>query len=196
MKRKVIALTGKIGSGKSAVATILRNLGYKIIDCDDLAKEVAANPRVIARVEQLLGGKSVVNGQLDRKYIRETVFSDKNLLIQYQDIFFESVRALLLVEIALLDSNDITEKASRAVFVEIPVLDAFEFYWDEVWRVESSEQNSISRVVARDKVSEESVLAMLKHQKTYDCTIVIENSGSLDELTQAVKVALVKRHLM
>ena len=189
MKRKVIALTGKIGSGKSAVSSILRNLGFKTIDCDDLAKQVADKPDVVARVEQLLGSKSVLNGKLNRKYIRETVFSDEKLLKKYQVIFFDGVKSLLVDKLVALNEG-------KAVFVEIPVLDAFPFEWDEVWRVESSRQNSVSRVTARDTVSADSVYATLSRQKSYDCSCIIVNNGSLEELTESVRHALSKNGLI
>ena len=110
MKRKVVAITGKIGSGKSAVACILRDIGYKTIDCDDLAKQVADNPEVVEQVKQLLGSKCVSSGKLNRKAIREIVFKDENLLRKYERIFFDEVKALLTDILATLQNE-------RVVFV-------------------------------------------------------------------------------
>lgn len=188
MKRKIIALTGKIGSGKSAVAHILRDFGYETVDCDMLARQVASRADVVARVERLLGSEYVVSGELNRKAIRETVFNDGNLLNKYQQIFFDGVKELLIEALANLED-------CKAVFVEIPVLDAFSFNWDEIWRVESSEKDCISRVVERDSVSVDNVFATLSRQKVYDCTCVIENNGDLVKLNQIVKNALVKSRL-
>lgn len=186
MKRKVIALTGKIGSGKSAVSAILRDLGCKTIDCDELAKQVAMSPKVVAQVEQLLGSEFVANGQLNRKAIREIVFGNKQLLNKYQAIFFDGVKELLASVIDNLQND------CKTVFVEIPVLDAFDYDWDEVWRVESSEQNCVARVTARDGVSADNVLTTLNSQKAYACTRVIENNGSLEQLRQNVHSILCK----
>lgn len=188
MKRKVIAITGKIGSGKSEVSRFLRDMGCKTVDCDVLAKQIADNPNVVAQVEQLLGCQCVVNGKLDRKAIRKIVFSDVNLLKQYQQIFFNGVKALLVETLAKL--GDV-----KVVFVEIPVLDAFEFGWDEVWRVESSVQTCVARVTARDKVSEDSVHATLDSQKTYACDCVIVNNGNLEQLRQSVHMILSEKRL-
>ena len=190
MKRKIIALTGKIGSGKSVVASIVRDMGFDTVDCDDLAKQVASNPTVVNRVQQLLGGDSVVQGQLNRKYIREVVFGNKELLEQYQQIFFGGVKALLTANIQSLCSNDTPAEQLKPIFDEIPVLDAFDFHFDEIWRVESSDQACISRVTARDNVSRESVRNTLNSQKCYDCTRVIVNNGNLEQLTQSVHTIL------
>ena len=184
MKPKVIALTGKIGSGKSTVARILRDMGYSTVDCDGLAKQVAEDPAVVKRVEQLLGSGYVVNGQLNRKLIREMVFGDEKLLKDYEQIFFDGIKSLLIEKLASLHE-------CKAVFVEIPVLDAFTFNFDEVWRVESNEQTCVSRVMARDNVSANSVRAMLSNQKAYDCACIIENNGNEEDLRQSVKQALV-----
>ena len=190
MKRKVIAVTGKIGSGKSTVMSILRDLGCEIIICDELARQVADNSLVIKRVEELLGGDSVTDGQLNRKYIREIVFKDGNLLHNYEQIFFDGVKELLTARVEYLQKNIGVAKGCKAIFVEIPVMDAFDFPWDGVWRVDTSEQATLSRVTARDGVSADSVLETLSRQKTYECDRVIPNNGNLDELTKIVKKEL------
>lgn len=183
MKRKVIALTGSIGSGKSEVARILRSFGYQTVNCDDLAKIIADTPEVVCQVEQLLGSKYISNGRLNRRAIRDKVFADEALLAQYQAIFFDGVRQLLTDTLA--DLND------EVVFVEIPVLNAFEFGWDEVWLVQCDPNTQIARVTARDGVSAKNVSDTLARQHKYtNCTRVIANNGSFDELTVAVRHAL------
>lgn len=196
MKRKVIAITGKIGSGKSAVARILRDMGYKTIDCDELAKQVASKPEVVERVAQLLGSHCVVNGALNRKAIREIVFKDEALLKKYEQIFFDGVKELLVANVDHLQENIATENDRQAVFVEIPVLDAFSFTWDAIWRVESSEKDCISRVIARDSVSADNVRSTLSRQKTYDCSHIIKNDGNIEELMQSVRNALANSGLI
>ena len=182
MKRKVIALTGGIGSGKSEVARILRTWGYETVDCDLLARQVGELPEVVSQVEKLLGGDCVTDGQLNRKVIREIVFKDKALLREYEQIFFEKVKQLL---------TDSIKSTDGVVFVEIAVLDAFDFDFAEIWRVESDEAQRIERVVSRDGVSAENVKNTVSIQKTYNnATRVIVNNGRVEELTNAVKKAL------
>ena len=41
MKRKVIAVTGGIGSGKSTVCRLLEKKGFRVVDCDALSRRVA-----------------------------------------------------------------------------------------------------------------------------------------------------------
>ena len=183
MKRRVVALTGTIGSGKSEVARILRTWGYKTIDCDKLARQFADSHDIVSQVEKLLGSDCVSNGKLNRPAIRERVFKDDKLLKKYEQIFFNGVKQLL--------TQAVQEADGEVVFVEIPVLDAFPFDFDEVWRIDADKATQVNRVTARDNVSAENVFEILGRQKRYgNVTRVIVNNGSLDELSAAVKKTL------
>lgn len=181
MKRKVVALTGKIGSGKSTVAKILAEKHFPVVDCDRLSRQVAQDKNVLLQVENLLGAKSVVDGKLNRKFVRETVFADENLHERYSAIFWNRIKQLLDEKIS---------QTEGLVFVEIPVIAAFEYHWDEIWCVESSVDDIVRRVTARDGVNEENVLSVLKMQNTCPATKTISNNGTLDELQIAVERAL------
>ena len=182
MKRKVIAITGGIGSGKSTVARILREMGYKTVDCDVLAKEIADEAAVVSAVEQLLGSESVTNGAINRPKVREMVFADDNLLQQYNAIFHGRVRERL---------SALVEQTSEPLFVEIAVIDAFEFDFDEVWLVECQQKTRIERVTARDGVSSDNATSIMSRQRYGGkYTRVLVNNGSLDELKQQIIQAI------
>lgn len=182
MKRKVIALTGGIGSGKSAVAQILRHMGYQTVDCDVIAREIANEPSVVAAVEGLLGSESVIDGAINRPKVREMVFADADLLKKYDAIFHGRVRQRLM---ELVNQTDAT------VFVEIPVIDAFDFDFDEIWLVVCSQDAQIARVTARDGVTADNVRnIMAKQHFDGNYTRILVNNGSLDELGEQVIAAL------
>ncbi len=179
MKPKIIALTGGIGSGKSAVAGILRQKGYRTVDCDELSRRAARLPEVLHGVERLLGSEAVANGMLNRPYVRARVFNNEQLLHRYNDIFFGQIEALLKAEVDI---------DAPVVFVEIPVPDAFPFAWDELWLVQSSDELRIRRAAERDGVSAENVRAIMSKQHYeghFDRVIV--NDGSLEELGKSVE---------
>lgn len=181
MKPKVIALTGPIGSGKSQVARILRELGHKTVDCDIIARQIADDPEVVGQVAELLGEQYVSDGKLNRKLIRERVFADGELLSKYQSLFFGKVRDRL---------HGIVAQTESALFVEIPVFDAFDFCWDGVWLVQCDRDKSVERVTRRDGVAADNVSAILDKQRQPAPTYVILNNGTLSELEQAVTAAL------
>jgi len=73
----VIGLAGAIGAGKSTVASILAAAGCLVSDADRLARDILADPAVVAELVSWWG-KGVTNaeGRPDRKAIAEIVFAD------------------------------------------------------------------------------------------------------------------------
>src|SRR5262249_36461994 len=71
-------LTGGIGTGKSAVATMFRLLGAVIIDADVLAREVVepGEPALGEIVDEFGRGVITADGRLDRKALAAIVFAD------------------------------------------------------------------------------------------------------------------------
>lgn len=188
MKRKIIAVTGGIGSGKSAVICILRNMGYDTLDCDDLAREVSARADVVERVGNLLGSEFVTNGRLNRSAIRSKVFADSEILQRYNGIFFGETRKLLSERI---DGLNRRAADNSPIFVEISVFDAFTFDWDAVWLVECGLSERKRRVMERDGVSAQNVDDVISRQKICsEYTLTIVNDGSLELLETSVENAL------
>src|SRR5437588_10728827 len=74
----VIALTGGVGSGKSTVAAMLRELGATVIDADEAARAVVepGTPGFEA-VVAAFGDRYVKDGRLDRAALAELVFHDE-----------------------------------------------------------------------------------------------------------------------
>lgn len=184
MKSKIIAVTGGIGSGKSEAVRYLRSLGYPTVDCDDLAREVSDSLQTVEQVRQLLGEAYVVDGRLNRKAIREKVFSDAKLLRRYNAIFFDEIKKILDERIALLRNQ------SR-VFVEISVFDAFDYEWDAVWLVEADLTKRIERVAKRDGSERGTIEAIIQRQCVCDdYTLKLVNDGDIDALKKQIDDAL------
>lgn len=80
MKR--LAITGGIGSGKSTVCRLLAEVGgVEVYDSDARAKEIMnSHPQVVAEVEALFGPEAYKEGALNRPYIAQRAFADKELL--------------------------------------------------------------------------------------------------------------------
>lgn len=183
MKRNIIAVTGLIGSGKSTVISVLSQMGFVTFNCDDIARAIADDPQVISDVRALLGERSIQNGALDRKYIRQTVFADARLLQRYGEIFYSRVKNKLTRLCADTQCN--------TVFVEIAVLNAFDFDWSEVWQVVCPPEKQAVRVQIRDNVCKNDVQNIISAQRrNVKCTRVIHNDGTIAQLRKRVSEAV------
>ncbi len=154
-----IGLTGGIGSGKSTVASIFKQLGVSVYFSDTRAKFLmASDPKVIAQIEDSFGSASYVNGQLNKTYISKKVFSDTRALKTLNSIVHPAVK------------NDFnlwcTTQKGPYIIKEAAIL--FEsksnIGLDKVILVSSPKELKISRVLKRDQTDEKSVLERMDAQ--------------------------------
>ena len=174
MKCKLVAITGLIGSGKSAVGNYLRQRGFCVVDCDEISRKIAQRPDVLREVEQLLGSQAVVEGTLNRQYIRSVVFGNKQLLDSYNAIFHNKINQEIL---------KLEHSSNEVVFVEVPLMDAVDIDWYKVWNVTMPEQLRLSRASVRDGKDIEDIRRISAMQKIYkgDCAEVV-NDGDIASL--------------
>ena len=88
-----VALTGGIGSGKSAVAEFLQECGAVIIDSDQLARDVIE--RGTEGFEAILtafGDTVLTDGEIDRSTLADIVFQDENQRKKLEAIIHPLVR--------------------------------------------------------------------------------------------------------
>lgn len=72
---RFVLITGKIGSGKSTVANLLRKKHYTVIDSDSLAKSFYSNPEIYKQVVNTLGPKCLnEDGNINFEYLRNNLF--------------------------------------------------------------------------------------------------------------------------
>lgn len=116
----VIAITGGIGSGKSAVRRIFEELGAAGVDADDLARTVV-KPGTIGwvQIREVFGEEFFDSkGRLDRAQLAEVVFADPAARKSLESI----LHPLILEAEARLVEEALAEKPERPVVVEIPLL--------------------------------------------------------------------------
>lgn len=182
----IIGLTGNIGSGKSTVATFLREMGYPVLDADLLSERA----RELKKAElKALFPEAFLGEELDRRRLAQLVFSDPQKLRALEELIHPEVRRLLEEELSRLEAP--------LVFVEIPLL--FEKGWEGRLQgtilVAAPLEERLKRAMARSGLSREEVLAreraqMPEEEKRRRATWVLENRGSLEDLRAQVQALL------
>ncbi|MBX9562512.1 dephospho-CoA kinase [Aeromonas hydrophila] len=156
----VVAITGGIGSGKTTVANQFAELGIEVVDADVIAREVVEpGTPALAAIAAHFGSEVITPaGQLDRRRLRERVFTDPqakgwlNALLhplirtemQRQCAAARSPYCLLVVP--LLVENRLTALANRVLVIDV------------------DEATQIERTCRRDGVSREQTQAILAAQ--------------------------------
>ncbi|MEJ2393883.1 MAG: dephospho-CoA kinase [Candidatus Thiodiazotropha sp.] len=184
----VVALTGGIGSGKSAVSRHLENLGVPVIDADLLAHQlVEPGAPALAEIQAAFGEHLVDNtGRLDRVALRDLVFDKPDERARLEAILHPRIRQAMEEWLA-------SQSAPYAVLV-IPLL--FETgqstLADRVLVVDCDPALQIERVATRDALSETQIRQILDAQVDRETRLrgaddVIENNGSLQSLIEATE---------
>lgn len=156
----IIGITGGIGSGKTTLSNLLRSNGYPVYDADIEARRLQNEDITLINQTKVIFGNEVykANG-LNRIAVADMVFQHPELLKQLTAIVHPIVK------------NDFLQWASshnqhKLLFVESAVLfeSNFNELTDKIILVSAPESIRIKRVMQRDGLSSEQVIARIKNQ--------------------------------
>lgn len=192
----VVALTGGIAAGKSAVTRRFAALGVPVHDADVAAREVIApGSEGLAAVVAAFGDEVLdAEGGLDRPAMRRHVFADKAARQRLEAIIHPRVRHWLH-ERALADTTPYC-------LLAIPLLveNIAHYRWvDRILLVDAPMEQQLARLITRDAIDEALARRMLAQQASRERRLalahdVIDNGGDEDALDAAV-LALHQRYL-
>jgi dephospho-CoA kinase len=183
----LIALTGGIASGKSAVAELFAKLDVPVLDTDQIARDVVApgTPALGQLVAEF--GPEILDaqGRLDRSSMRERVFSDPQQRRKLEAITHPAIRAELARRSAAAGGD--YQIHVIPLLVETGRAEAY----DRVLVVDCPEEAQIERLMARDGTSREQAAEILSAQVSREERLdaahdVIENTGTLTDLQDFV----------
>lgn len=192
----VVALTGGVAAGKSAVARRFEALGVHVHDADVAAREVVA-PRgpALAEIVSAFGAAMLdADGNLNRHAMRERVFADPAARRKLEGIIHPRVREWLRGRVA-------TDRGPYCILA-IPLLaeNRTEYGWvNRVLLVDAPETMQVERLMRRDGITPEAAEQMLAAQATRAQRLavaddVIVNDGDESSLDAQV-AALHARYL-
>ena len=156
---KIIALTGGIGSGKTTVAKLFEELGVPVYNSDLKAKKLMQNSKELrTAVMDLLGEESYKLQRLNKKYIADKIFEDKELLQKLNAIVHPAVRQDFF--------KWVKKKRTPYVIQEAAILFENNSYktFDKIILVKAPKEVRLQRVLTRDAISEKEILARMENQ--------------------------------
>lgn len=191
----VVGLTGGIGSGKTTVANGFHALGIPVIDADKLARELVepGQPALDEIISTFGTEATTTDGRLDRNYMRQRIFANPGQKSQLEAILHpkirQRIRALLanirtpycIVVIPLLLETGQTDLVDRILVVDSP------------------EKEQLTRVAARDSLSDNAIMAIINSQTDRNTRLaaaddIIVNDRGMSELTGHIQK--LHRHYM
>ncbi len=178
-----IAIIGGIGSGKSAVLSVAKALGYTTLSADDINRELLSDPEYVEKIEKRF--PSVVkNGVVDKSALSVIVFSDENARLDLNAIAHPEIGK------RILSAGDAVVELPLAL--ESGVIDIF----DEIILVRCSLDKRLERLEKRG-VEKERALKIIEAQVPVSelekvATKIIDNDGTMEELVEKASLALKK----
>ncbi len=188
---RTVGLTGGIGTGKSAVAGMLRDLGATVIDADEATRAVQARGSEGLRllVEEFGPDILTPGGDLDRARLAALAFRDAGARQRLNGIVHPLVRQWMAER-----QQEAVERGDPIVVMDIPLL--FETRgagaFETVLLVYAPEELQLQRLVQLRGMSEEQARARIAAQMPIEekrrlATHLIVNAGSMDELRRRVE---------
>ncbi len=188
---KVIGLTGGIATGKSSVATLLREFGAKIVDADQIAREIVrpGQPAWQGIVDAFGPQILKADKSIDREKLRNIVFKDKGARRKLESITHPKIRVTAQERIQKLAAE-----GADIVVYEAPLLyeNQVQLWVRPVILVACDSVTQKKRLQERDGLSVDQIEQHLEAQMPLEAKrkladIVIENVGSLEDLRRQVK---------
>ena len=186
-RRLRIGLTGGIASGKSTAAERFIELGVPVIDADAAARAVVepGTPGFAQVIERFGSGMVAGTGELDRRSLRDLIFSDPDARRDLEAILHPLIRADMDRSAAATDGP--------YVVMAIPLLveGASRDRVDRILVVDVDEDVQLKRVMERDHCSLDKARAILAAQAHRAARLgaaddVLSNTGTVTDLRQAV----------
>jgi len=156
----IIGITGGIGSGKTIVCEIFKQLGVPVFNADLVARDLMLNNQEVFTLLQAHFGETIfpLLGQFDKLHLSQLVFNNPDELSQLNSIVHPFVKNTFAIWKEKQTTNYVLHEA--AILIET----GFNKLCDKVIVVEAPENLRIQRVAARDGKSTEDVVSIIQQQ--------------------------------
>tara|TARA_R110000868_G_scaffold67368_1_gene200074 strand:- start:17109 stop:17693 length:585 start_codon:yes stop_codon:yes gene_type:complete len=166
----IVGLTGGIGSGKTTVAKEFSLLGIPVYIADDEAKKLMKTSKVIKRkLVKLFGHQAYKEDKLNKPYIADTIFNNKDLL--------EQMNAVIHPKVANHFKKWLLKQQAVYVIKEAAILFENGGYkeCDLIITVTAPKELKIKRLLKRDNTNVTKIEAIMENQWHDDEKIKLSN---------------------
>ena len=180
----LIGITGSIGTGKSTVSSYLKDLGYLVIDSDEIVHNLYKENKIKKLLQDNISSDIFEDNsnkkQISFKKLKEAILKDQSKLTYLNNL----IHPLVLEKINYL----INTTSNNIIFIDVPLL--FESNFDkllkinESWCIYTDIDTQIKRILERKHQSLEEIKVLISHQMPLDkkkalSNITIDNSSEL-----------------
>lgn len=184
-----LGVTGGIGSGKTSVCRVFTALGIPVFSADPVAREIMENDKGIMRKINSIAGKDLyISGSLNRKELATLIFNDNNLLEKVNSLVHpivfehfkrwnvEQTAPYVIMEAAILFESGASKLVNKIVTVIAPM------------------EERLERVIHRNSLSREQVLARMRNQIDDDSRIKLSDYVIHNSENDMIIPAILKIH--
>ena len=204
---KVVGLTGVIASGKTEATNYLRKLSYKVIDADEINRDIldpkSKHYKKLLEKIQTVFPDAVCDNVINKRKLREIIFENSTLRIELENIVYPVIKNIIINEIKKEKFDIINNKKQRILFVSAPLLleSDFDDVCNDLIIFDVSEELQIERIMKRDAVSYDAALTAKNLRMTLAELVtlgtnkgfkpkVISNNETLKELQNKIDQTL------
>lgn len=187
----LIGLTGGIATGKSTVSAMFKERGAKIVDADQIAREVVQPGTIGAqKIAERFGEEFLTeHGEVNRSKLAALVFRDeqarndlngllhplirRKMREDTEEIFRLDPQAIVIWDVPLLFESQLTDRVDQVIVVYIP------------------ESMQIERLMHRNQLTREEAVQRIRSQWSIEkkkllADFVIDNQGSIEKTERQV----------
>ena len=185
----IIGLTGGIGSGKTIISKIFKNLGIAVYNSDIEAKKLMNSDFDIINKLKMVFGYDIYNekNQLNKKKLAELIFNNKDKLNTVNTIVHPAVKKHF--------NNWVIKQTTPYVIKETAILFESGIYKDvnKIITVTAPLKLRIKRISERDNISEDDIMQRINKQtddnfKIHNSDFIINNNEFELTIPQIFKI--------
>lgn len=194
---KIIIITGKIGTGKTTTASIVRTLGYNVFESDKITKHLYKKLFIKENIKKVFKHKVknlfLSNNEIDLKILGDFVFNRTDELKSLENILHP---AIISEKKNFLKLSYLNRK--KLVFLDIPLFfkSTLSYRYDYVINLHVNKEVQKRRVLSRLNMTEDKYNLILKLQNFKDTVnlktnIININTGNGKNFVRRIIIKLI-----